>query len=69
MQVDPVKSTLKAPGTERLKLEYKELLSNFGFNFSLRRYTEGGGGAVPQDIEGCLTPDGALWVVQARPQP
>jgi hypothetical protein len=52
-----------------LKLEYKELLSNFGFNFSLRRYTEGGGGAVPQDIEGCLTPDGALWVVQARPQP
>lgn len=24
---------------------------------------------LPQDIEGCLTPDGSLWVVQARPQP
>jgi phosphoglucan,water dikinase len=24
---------------------------------------------LAQDIEGCLTPDGQLWVVQARPQP
>ena len=27
MQVDPLKLTLKAPGTERLKLKYDELLS------------------------------------------
>jgi len=40
MQVDPIKPTLNAPGTERLKLKYEELLSNFGFKFNLRRYTE-----------------------------
>ena len=27
-QVEPMKSTLKAPGTKRLKLEYNELLSS-----------------------------------------
>ena len=30
---------LKAPGSERLKLEHQELLSKFAFNFNLRRYT------------------------------
>jgi len=40
VQVDPIKPTLKAPGTERLKLKYEELLSKFGFKFNLRRYTE-----------------------------
>ena len=38
--VDPFKSTLKAPGTKRLKLKYDKLLSNFAFNFNLRRYKE-----------------------------
>jgi hypothetical protein len=38
-QVDPVKPTLRAPGSERLKLKYEELLSNFGFKLSLRRYS------------------------------
>ena len=28
MEVDPIKSTLKAPGTKRLKLQYDELLSS-----------------------------------------
>jgi hypothetical protein len=32
-----MKPVLKAPGTERLKLKYEELLSNFGFKFNLRR--------------------------------
>ena len=41
MQVDPIKPTLKAPGSKRLKLEHEKLLSNFAFNFNLRRYTEG----------------------------
>jgi hypothetical protein len=40
VQVDPVKSTLKAPGTKRLKLECEESLSNFAFKFNLCRYTK-----------------------------
>ena len=35
-----MKPTLKAPGSKRLKLEHEKLLSNFAFNFNLRRYTE-----------------------------
>ena len=38
MQVDPIKPTLKAPGTNRLKLEYDEQLSDFAFKFNLRCY-------------------------------
>ena len=41
VQVDPLKPTLKAPGCERLKLRYDELLSSFAFNFNLRRYSSG----------------------------
>jgi len=42
VQVDPIKPTLKPPGTKRLKLKYGELLSKFAFNFSLCRYIKGG---------------------------
>jgi hypothetical protein len=38
VQVDPIKPTLKAPGTKRLNLQYDELLSIFAFKFNLRRY-------------------------------
>ena len=38
VQVEPMKPTLKAPGTKRLTLKYDKLLSSFGFNFNLRRY-------------------------------
>ena len=38
VRVDPIKLTLKAPGTKGLKLKHDELLSSFGFNLSLRRY-------------------------------
>jgi hypothetical protein len=38
VQVDPIKLTSKAPGTKRLKRTSDELLSNFAFNFNLRRY-------------------------------
>ena len=41
MQVVPIKPTLKAPGTKRLKLKYDEALSNFAFKFNLRRYIKG----------------------------
>jgi len=40
VQVDPVKPTLKAPGTKRLKPKYDEPLSKFAFKFNLRRYNE-----------------------------
>ena len=41
MQVEPMKPMLKAPGTERLKRKYDEVLSSFAFNFNLRHYVEG----------------------------
>jgi hypothetical protein len=40
VQVDPIKPKLKPPGAKRLKLEYDGLVSNFGFKFSLRRYSK-----------------------------
>jgi len=40
VQVDPIKPTLKAPGTKHLILKYDEPPSNFAFKFNLRRYTE-----------------------------
>jgi len=46
---------LKAPGTERFKLEYGELLSNFAVKFTLRRYTEGG---EEKEVEEKLMTDG-----------
>jgi hypothetical protein len=38
VEVDPIKPTLKAPGTKCLKLNYDGLLSSFAFKFNLRRY-------------------------------
>jgi hypothetical protein len=40
VQVDPIKPTLKAPGTKRLKLTYDQLLATFAFKFNLRRYSQ-----------------------------
>jgi len=34
-----------------------------------RRLTGADGQTVAQDIEGCVTADGEVWIVQARPQP
>ena len=42
MQVDPVKFTLKAPGTNPSTLKYDGPLSTFAFKFNLRRYMEAG---------------------------
>jgi hypothetical protein len=36
-----MKPMLKPPGTERLKLDFDELLSSFAFQFNLRRYNLG----------------------------
>jgi hypothetical protein len=43
VHVDPIKPTLKAPGTKRLKLKHDKLLPNFAFNCNLRRYNKGTG--------------------------
>ena len=40
VQVDPIKPTLKAPGTKLLKLKYDDPLSNIAFKFKLRRYNQ-----------------------------
>ena len=40
VQVEPMKSKLKAPGTKCLNLKCGKLLSSFGFKFNLRRYTK-----------------------------
>jgi hypothetical protein len=40
LQVDPMKPTLKPPGSQRGNLEHEKLLSNFAFNFNLCRYTK-----------------------------
>jgi len=42
VQIDPIKPTLKAPGSKRLKLNCDELLSSFAFKFNVRRYTSVG---------------------------
>jgi hypothetical protein len=39
VQVDPVKPMLKPPETKRLKPKCDGPLSNFAFEFNLRRYT------------------------------
>jgi hypothetical protein len=38
VQIDPIKSLLKAPGANCLKLKRDEVLSPFAFNLKLRRY-------------------------------
>jgi hypothetical protein len=38
VQVDPIKPTLKPPGSERLKLKCDDPLPSFAFDFNVRRY-------------------------------
>ena len=47
MQVDPIKPTLKPPGTWRLKLGFYELLRKFDFEFNMRRYTKAAEAGLP----------------------
>ena len=43
MQVDTMKTELKAPGTNHLTLKHAELLSTFALKFNLRNYIETSG--------------------------
>ena len=58
VQVDPMKPTLKAHGTQRLILLCDEPLSQFALNFNLRRYTTAGLGpyapVLPNPTAGLL---------------
>jgi hypothetical protein len=40
VHVEPINPPVKAPRTKCLNLKYNTLLSTFGFNFNLRRYTK-----------------------------
>jgi hypothetical protein len=61
VQVAPIKPLLKAPGTKRFKLKTEKLLSNFGFKFSLRRYS-----SVLAWPEPAVMKEKSFWVGQCR---
>ena len=63
VQVDLMKSMLKAPGTKRLKLNSDQLLSNVTFQVKLRRYTSA---AVAQAAAGAAPPVAAPALARAR---
>jgi len=46
VQVDPIRPTLKAPGSNLLELQSDALLSSFAFNLNLRRYMQVGRAGV-----------------------
>jgi hypothetical protein len=50
VQVDPMKPTLKPPGTKRLKLKCDILLLASGFKLNLRRYSEADGIAAARRL-------------------
>jgi len=54
VQVDPIKPTLKAPGTKCLKLKYDEPLPIFAFNFNLHRYNEAVTTMMLDPVNQCL---------------
>ena len=54
VQVNPIKPTLKVPGSERLKLNCDDLHSNFAFKFNLRRYTKRPPPLPPPNMAGLL---------------
>jgi len=51
-----MKSKLKAPGTQRLKLKYDKLHSSFAFKFNSRRYNKAAAavGAIARNCSGEL---------------
>jgi hypothetical protein len=63
VQVDPIKPTLKAPTTERLKLYNDELLSNAALKVNLRGYNTGYSSIA---LALALPPGGRLVVGRCR---
>ena len=54
MQVEPIKTKLKAPGTMCLKINNGKLLSSFAFKSHLRRSTSGAVVTVSNTVEPVL---------------
>jgi hypothetical protein len=46
-RLNPVDARVESAGIKRLKLRYDEPLSNFAFNFSLRRYIKAAASSPP----------------------
>ena len=53
VQVDPIKPTLKPPGTKLLKLKCDTLLSTSAFKFNLRRFDKDADAAVQLYLRAC----------------
>jgi hypothetical protein len=51
VQVDPIRPTLKSPGTKRMKVKYYKPLSNVAFKFNMRRYTTDPAHVVCGDVQ------------------
>ena len=56
VKIDPIKPTLKPPGTQRLKLHHDDGLLNFALKLSLRRYNAGdpSAGVQQRRLQGCI---------------
>jgi len=65
VQVDPIKPTLRAPVTKRLKLNCVEPLLNFAFNLNLRHYNE----ALAADLAASGVPCAVTAVTDQRYSP
>ena len=50
MQIDPIKSKLKFPGTKRLKPNCDVPLTTSGFKFHLRRYDKKAAAPTPGEL-------------------
>ena len=65
MQLDPIKPTLKPPGSKRLNLKCADLVSSFAFNFNLRRYIKAHNciiyNVVDDSEEGLVLADGTVY--------
>jgi len=60
VQVDPIKPTFKAPGTERLKPKYDEPPSSFAFKLNLRRYSK------VENVSDKMCVERGLMLIKAR---
>jgi len=69
VQVDPIKPTLKAPGSKRLKLKYDNLHSSFAFKFNLRRCTTAAPSPTPRTPPMCWPTPGGWCTARAYTRP
>ena len=66
MQVDTIKPSLKPPGTKRLKLKWRILLSTSAFKMELRRFNEAYALDVLSALEAVMPTPAAITGAQAQ---